>query len=82
MDPTQPFNPMFITQEFQSYVKADGDINGTLPIMSKVNLTCFYPGKKMQLNPNSLYCRIGIKISKDSKDKGLNKCKKYPVMQI
>ncbi len=50
MDPAQPFNPMFVTQQFQSYVKASGDyVNGSVPIMSKVNLTCFFTGTPYQI---------------------------------
>ena len=43
MDPSQDFSPLYVVQEFRSYIKVTGDFrNVSVPITSKVNLTCFY----------------------------------------
>ena len=47
MDPSENFNPLYVTQFFNSYLKAVGGdyVNGSVPITSKVNLSCFYEGR-------------------------------------
>lgn len=43
VDPSLPFNEEYVTYEYESYVKATGHyINDSVPIGSKVNMTCLY----------------------------------------
>ena len=45
MNPEQPFTPLFLTNDFFTYIKVIGTYeNKTLPMTSSYNLTCFYPG--------------------------------------
>ncbi len=46
MDPKETFNLLYVTQEFKSYIKVIGDnfSNTSVPMSSKVNLSCFYAG--------------------------------------
>ena len=47
IDSEQPFNPDFVTHQFQSYLTTTyGKFeNKSLVMTSYLNLTCFYPGK-------------------------------------
>jgi hypothetical protein len=45
-NPDLPFNPMFVTQQYESYLKVVGDYaNKSVPLGSSVNLSCFFDGK-------------------------------------
>ena len=43
IDPTQPFNELYVTNQHISYVKASGHyLNESVPFGASVNLSCFY----------------------------------------
>ena len=56
MDPELPFNELFATFQYYSYVKFTGSyVNYSLPLKSKVNMSCFYPGKNFYNNLEKFY---------------------------
>ena len=50
MDPDLPFNPQYVTHQFDSYVVAAGDFfNTSVYLTSKVNLTCLFSGISLNI---------------------------------
>jgi len=47
LNPDLPFNSIYVTWQYQSYVKAIGNYeNKSVPLGSSVNLSCYFEGKK------------------------------------